>query len=59
MAKLNDRKVRWIIHEKLRGRGTGEIALIQRITPRRVKQLWQDYRLTGMVPVLKKAKAVE
>jgi len=29
MVKLNDRKIRWIIQEKLRGRGAGEIALIQ------------------------------
>jgi len=33
MVKLNERKVRWIIQEKLRGRGAGEIALIQRVTP--------------------------
>ena len=54
MAKLDDRKIRWIIHEKMRGRGTGELALIQRITPRRVKQLWQDYKRNGTIPVLKK-----
>ena len=54
MAKLDDRKIRWIIHEKMRGRGTGELALIQRITPRRVKQLWQAYKRNGTIPVLKK-----
>jgi len=40
MVKLNERKIRWIIHEKLRGRGTGELALIQRVSRRRVEQLW-------------------
>jgi len=26
MVKLNERKIRWIIQEKLRGRGAGELA---------------------------------
>jgi putative transposase len=55
MVKLNERKIRWIIHEKLRGRGAGELALIQRVSRRRVEQLWQAYRLTGVLPALKKA----
>ena len=54
MAKLDDRKIRWIIHEKMRESGTGELALIQRITPRHVKQLWQAYKRNGTIPVLKK-----
>jgi hypothetical protein len=54
MVKLNERKIRWIIREKLRGRGTGEVALIQRVSRRRVEQLWQAYRLTGVLPALKK-----
>jgi len=29
MVKLNERKIRWIIQQKLGGRGTGEVALIQ------------------------------
>ena len=55
MVKLNERKIRWIIQQKLGGRGTGEIALIQRVSRRRVEQLWQAYRLTGVLPALKKA----
>jgi len=55
MVKLDERKIRWIIHEKLRGRGAGELALIQRISHRRVEQLWQVYKRTGRIPVLKKA----
>jgi len=54
MVKLNERKIRWIVHEKLRGRGTGELALIQRISRRRVEQLWQAYKRDGAIPVLKK-----
>ena len=54
MTKLNDMKIRWIIHEKLRGRRVSELALIQGITPRRVKQLCQVYRLTGAIPTLRR-----
>jgi putative transposase len=54
MVKLNERKIRWIIQQKLGGRGTGEIALIQRVTRRRIEQLWQTYRRTGILPTLKK-----
>jgi len=32
-----------------------ELALIQDITPRRVKQLWKAYRRNGMIPALRKA----
>jgi putative transposase len=53
MVKLNDRKIHWIIHEKLRGRGAGELALIQRVSRRRIEQLWQAYRATGVIPALK------
>jgi putative transposase len=54
MVKLNERKIRWIIQQKLGGSGTGEIALIQRVSRRRVEQLWQTYRWTGVLPTLKK-----
>jgi putative transposase len=54
MVKLNERKIRWIIQQKLGGRGTGELALIQRVSRRRIEQLWQAYRLAGVLPALKK-----
>jgi len=54
MVKLNGRKIRWIIQQKLRGRGAGEIALIQRVSHRRVEQIWEAYRQTGIIPTLKK-----
>jgi len=44
MAKLNEGKIRWITQEKLKGRGRGEIALIQRVYHRRIEQIWQAYR---------------
>jgi len=53
MVKLNERKIRWIIQQKLRGRGAGEIALIQRVSHRRVEQVWQAYKQTGVTPTLK------
>ena len=52
--KLDDRKVRWLIQEKRKGRGSGELALIQKVSRRRVEQLWQAYRLTGAMPTLKR-----
>jgi hypothetical protein len=52
-VKLNNRKIQWLIQEKLRGRGTGELALIQKVTRRRVEQLWQTYKSTGLTPTLK------
>jgi len=54
MVRLSERKIRWIVQEKLRGRGSGELALIQKVTFRRVEQLWQTYRGTGITPTLKK-----
>jgi putative transposase len=54
MVKLSERKIRWIVQEKLRGMGTSELALIQRVSRRRIEQFWQAYRRTGIVPALKK-----
>ena len=53
MVKLNDRKIRWIIQQKLRGRGAGELALIQRVSHRRIEQIWQAYKHTGIPATLK------
>jgi len=53
MVKLNERKIRWIIHEKLR-RSAGEIALIQRGSKRRAEQLWEAYKRDSVIPASKK-----
>jgi len=55
MVKLDDRKIRWIIQEKLRGRGVGGLALIQHVSRRRIEQLWQAYKRDNAVPTLKKS----
>ncbi|MDI6655130.1 MAG: IS481 family transposase, partial [Candidatus Hydrothermarchaeota archaeon] len=56
MVKLNPKKIKWILKQKERGElSTVQIAAIQQVTPRRVNQLWQDYRGTGEVPVPKDA----
>jgi hypothetical protein len=41
VVKLNERKIRWNIEEKLRGRGAGEIALIQGVAHGRIEQIRQ------------------
>ncbi len=54
MLKLTQRKIRWIIRQKERGElKTTEISGIQGITSRRVNQVYQQYRVTGDIPVLK------
>lgn len=54
MKKLNERKIKWIIREKKKSElTTKKIAITQNITPRRVKQLWAEYRRTGEIPKLK------
>jgi putative transposase len=54
MVKLNERKIHVGSSSRNSGRGTGELALIQRVSRRRVEQLWQAYRRTGTLPTLKK-----
>jgi putative transposase len=53
MAKLDDAKIQWIVQEKLRGRAASELAMIQHVSVRRVKQIWQIYRRTSTIPQLK------
>lgn len=50
--KLSKKKIRWIIRQKEKKESSGIIAKIQRITRRRVDQLWKQYRETGAVPVI-------
>jgi putative transposase len=37
MVKLDGRKIRWIVRQKLRGMSTDDIALVQGISHRRVE----------------------
>jgi len=42
MAKLNDKKIAWIIKAKQKGYKSSEIAFIQNVTARRVNQIGLD-----------------
>jgi len=56
MGKLTPEKIQWIIRQKKRGeQSTRMIAAIQGITPRRVNQLYREYRRSGDIPRLKEA----
>ncbi len=53
MTKLTDKKIRWIIRRKMEGKKTNErISVAMKITPRRVQQLYQEYKATGIMPQL-------
>jgi len=55
VAKLTDSKIRWMIRRKEEGRMTNrKIARVYNITPRRLQQLWAQYRSTGQIPTLHK-----
>jgi putative transposase len=49
-VKLNGKKIRWIIAQKLKGESTSTIAEIQGISTRRVQQICKEYTETGQVP---------
>ncbi len=50
IVKLNGKKIRWIIAQKLKGESTSTIAEIQGISARRVQQICKEYTVTGQVP---------
>lgn len=55
MVKLTDSRIQWMIKRKEEGRmSNGKIARIYDITPRRLQQLWAQYRSTGQMPTLSK-----
>jgi len=49
-VKLNGKKIRWIIAQKLKGESTSTIAEIQGISARRVQQIYKEYIETGQPP---------
>jgi len=49
-VKLDEKTIKWIIREKEKGTPTKEIAEIEGITPRRVNQIYKQYKDTGEVP---------
>ena len=50
--KLSPGKVRWIINQKKKGVNTTEIAKVQKVTTRRVQQLWKEFCDTGEIPAI-------
>ncbi|BBL64976.1 hypothetical protein MmazTMA_19530 [Methanosarcina mazei] len=48
--KLNGKKIRWIIAQKLKGESTSTIAKIQGISARRVQQIYKEYVDTDKLP---------
>jgi len=54
MAKLNDKKIRWILRHYRKDFNGKSISLIYNISKRRIRQLSKEYRETGKIPVLNK-----
>ena len=55
MTKLTDRKIRWIVRQKMKEiLSTNDIALLQNVSGSRIRQLWLYYRITNTVPILTK-----
>ena len=50
IVKLNGKKIRWIIAQKLKGESTSTIAEIPWISARRVQQIYKEYVDTGQPP---------
>jgi len=53
-VKLDEKAIKWIIREKEKGTPTRTIAEIENITPRRVNQIYKQYKDTGEIPKPKK-----
>lgn len=51
---LDEAQIEWIVRAEGRGIKNGDIARIQGISTRRVRQLYSGYRRTGVVPTLGK-----
>ncbi|MFH1126504.1 MAG: DDE-type integrase/transposase/recombinase [archaeon] len=55
MSKLNKKKIRWIIKQKAEGTLTNrEIAFPEKISVRRINQIYAEYKRTGIMPALRK-----
>ena len=53
MVKLDEKKINWLIKWKQRGHKNADIANGLKITPRRVQQIYSQYRTTRKIPILK------
>jgi putative transposase len=55
MAKLDERKVKWILREMEKGTSVSRIAWAQKVSRQWVNALYRRYRETGRLPVPRKA----
>ncbi len=53
MVKLDENKIRWIIKSKDKTIKNSDIADIFKTTPRRVQQIYLQYKTTKKIPILK------
>ena len=53
MVKLDEKKINWLIKWKQQGHKNADIANGLKITPRRVQQIYSQYRTTRKIPILK------
>ena len=54
MVKLDDSRIRWIIRMKEQGVKNREIASVQKVSIRRVQQIYAEYRRSRQTPLLGK-----
>jgi putative transposase len=54
MGKLNPKKINWIIRKKNEGYTNQRISMGQKISERRVRQIYSAYKKTGQIPILNK-----
>ncbi len=55
MVKLNDERITWIIRMKEQGVKNAEIASVQKVSIRRIQQIYAQYRKGKQIPSLKRA----
>ena len=49
---MTNAKITWIIRGKERGKSSEYLGMAQKVTPRRVNQLYLEYKTTGRIPML-------
>ncbi len=52
IVKLDNQKIAWIVNMKKRGTKNSDIALVQKVSVRRVQQIYSEYKNTKNLPVL-------
>jgi len=55
VIKLDDSKIRWMVKMKKQGVRNEEIASVQKVSVRRVQQIYAQYKRTGQMPSLRRS----